>query len=298
MEKTEFFEKIISHFLKKADIEDMMSYFGSKNYEIILNDIDIKEALEKTINDFNDFFKKNGIDHSLKTETACELVHNGIRKHYTDHNMISIHYDDIYQDFIKNKDRNDYKEHSIFRVENADSIGMYQHFIKIGKPLSSLFDNSYDTPTPGEDGTGFIFFMNSEYRDKSKNLFCGFKDLDQMRNWLSDSDGFIDELISENLVISEYKTKGDSVIFTQKQALFEKDKSVLVNQIKVNDFYKGRAILNDFKHKEDNNLLDENEKEISSFLKEKSGDVMVVKTKRTKNKKRDDFNNKRQLNLF
>lgn len=119
--------------------------------------------------------------------------------------MFSIHIEYIYENSIENKAINPNKEVAVLRINNKDYIGFYQHFINKNEDLLATYNSSSLTPEPARDGVLSLQYMNENYREKSEKYIFGYSNEEQLYNWLSAENGFIEDLKKENLFITTFK---------------------------------------------------------------------------------------------
>lgn len=259
MNKTEFYKKTIKHILN-ADPEDMYYHVGARNYELVV-DGTIEEATEKTRSYLNDFFEKTNIEYKISKEDILDITKKALMTHYSGADMICLHFEDIYEHLLDKNVFEANEEISVYRIESKNYTGFYCYFIEKDKPLMKKYDQTEVTPTPASDGVLAVQYMNGEFRDKSKDYIFGFVDKNQLSNWLNDSDGFIEDLLEEELYLSHYKVKEKDVLITKNQVAFSNEKSRVVGREPIKSFLE-----NILKEK---NTLEKDQKEVVDFLKNK-----------------------------
>jgi hypothetical protein len=261
----------------KEDVNDMEYFVGERNYVVIIEN-GLNAALNKTIKDFNDFFKKSNINYEISEEDATKIVQKSIKSDYSGKKKICIHYEDIYEHLLSKKIFSAEEEISVYRIESKNNVGFYSYFRDKGISLTKKYGVSSNTVEPCQDEALTLQFLNGDYREKSSECIFGFKDLNALVNWITSEDGVIDDLAKEDLYLSEYKVKERDVLVSKKQVAFNNVRSRLVKKNHIGLF------LNKIIEENKNNISFDDielvvEKEITDFLKEKSTKKIVSKNK-------------------
>lgn len=267
MKKTDFLNNIIKHKLK-ADPNEMMLYFGDKNYEYNLLDREIMDVVVEIKKDLNDLFKIIGINSELNDLDIVSII----SKNLSNNVHGSLHYDDIYEALQKKENfKNIDDEVSILRIESKNNQGFFTYLTDIGRPLSDHFDWKTEK-TPGCDGLLSLYYMNYQFREKGTEHVFGFKDKEHLEKWLSENieEGIIEHLSKEDLYVSEYKVKEQFLLETSNQVAFKKEDSKFLSRIPFDKYSKSFLFMK-------NDIQDDGQENIN-----KNKPVIIYKKKKNK----------------
>lgn len=293
-----------SDFLNSAALTVFKNEFNNKYFmkdiAIILpmEDVEITDTISELTSKVNEILDDLGCVKRCEDMTSIHLLQDNIRENYFGKLEVKVELFDLYDELIKdNVFTEDHKMLKIYRIEDNDGVGLYQHYSNAGNSLSDHFDLSTNsTPSPMENGILRTIFSHPERRYLAENLKFGFTSKKQLGDWLNSDESLGDFIcINDNLNFVELDVPASDVISTNKQAVYTNGSERRANVTPFSKYFSGRRE----KHTYDNDIKNGviNKKESKIFLLNDDGDVQVVtEKKKAVNNRRSGGKN--QLSLF
>ena len=274
MNKTDFYKNVIEYFIQDKN-EDKYIITDVKNYSMEIGD-DINIVIAKVTEDFNRFLKKTGVNYDYQVLDSIMLIENSIvpDKYNSGKLTLQVHYEDFYNQLLDKSIFEAEKEVSVFRIENKNFVGFFNHFSDLDKPLTDSFDFPTNT-APMVDGVLSLHFGNVYYRNKTESLIFGFEDNNSLFKWLNENKGLEDVLRGEELRVNEYKVKEKDLLIGNHQVCFDNKKSRCVAISSINDYLdKNRPAIA--------SQNDDCENDISTILNDKKKKPTIIYKKKRK----------------
>lgn len=222
-----------------------------KTFELFPKDSFLSEEVEEE-NDFNNALlalhqKTNKIIRKMINE---EIDYKSFYSDLIDGNslistykgdFLTVSYNKIYNYLVDNQIIKNNKKTKILRVEDENGFGMYRAMENIGKSLSMEFDFSRVTqPSPMEDQVLTSLYHNiTENENELEKWYFGFENKSQIFNWLEEAEenSMYEFIIKHNpdILVVEYEVPNTHLLSSDKQSVFIKEKSQILNKYKLSD---------------------------------------------------------------
>lgn len=221
IEKYEHKERL----LISMDLKEEVSPNNKLNY---IKSVFEPFLINNKINNF-DFLNNSLIESEFDWDYAEENPDNDIWRYW-----VKLNLNNIYDNLAKQQYYNT-NIHKIYRVESKENeSGMYSSGAAIAKLI--LDSKEETTPPPENDNLlNQIFssdlYINSTYK---KEWFFGFKSIEDAKKWLN-NDSIIELLIVSGNCLVEYAVPESFIIFGEKQLIFKKEQSKVLNKLELNN---------------------------------------------------------------
>lgn len=182
--------------------------------------------INNKINNF-DFLNNSLIESEFDEDYAEENPDSNIWRYWAKLNLNNI-YDNLGKQEYSNTNIN-----KIYRVESKkNESGMYAN----GATIAKLILNSKEETTPAPENDillNHIFsndlYANSKYK---KEWFFGFQSIEDAKKWLN-NDSIIELMIVSGNCLVEYAVPESFIIFGEKQLIFKKEQSKVLNKLEL-----------------------------------------------------------------
>lgn len=119
----------------------------------------------------------------------------------------------------------------VYRLEDIEGTGYYTSPVKPVK--TTIFTDPKNHPLPIYDGIELSKFWNNTLNNVKNNYYFGFKSIVQYIDWFHI---YRDALSMHGFILSVYSIHKNYIRFGEKQLVFRKDRSKLVEKLNCETF--------------------------------------------------------------
>lgn len=243
MDRKKFIE--IMHFENHGIKDDY------KTFKLFPKDSFFSEKVEEE-NGFNNalFSLHQKINKIIKKNINKEIDYKGFCSNLIDKksmistykgDFLTVSYNKIYNYLVDKQIIKNNEKTKILRIEDKNGFGMYRAMENIGKPINVEFDFSrVKQPSPMEDEVLASLYHNiTEDENELEKWYFGFKNKSQIFNWLEEEEenSIYEFIIKHNpdMLVVEYEVPNTHLLSSDKQSVFLKEKSQILNKYKLKD---------------------------------------------------------------
>ena len=242
MEREKFIELVhsenhgVENDYQTFDIFPKDSFFSEEIIE------DLSETMLNLYKKTNNALKKI-INKDIEYNSFClDLINEKSIISTYKGNFLAMPYNKIYDYLIDKEIIKNNETTKILRIEDENGLGLYRAMENIGASISDYFDFSRNIqPAPMEDEIlASLYHNEAEDRELLKTWYFGFKNKNQIFKWLEEDkeESIYDFIIKKNpkMLVVQYEVPKSQMLKSDKQVVFKKDCSKVLNKYKLKDF--------------------------------------------------------------